>query len=249
MPRKNPTTKLPQAPEVDLSKVLAGLAPDTVNPTSSKSDEGAPAGAPGGSEEQAEPVKLLGDLQGLESFDTPSYNPNIQVSDEPFAPVENTDQPTNFPNVKVVPQEPAGPEPAVPAPTVTARVPDTVTSQPLEAETLIPSSGLHYEQRIQVLDAFKYPGQLTSAPEWVDRNWVGWASYDALRDIEPGPCLQVPTYRGDIAIVRPGDYVVRQTIKDPLNPHLASQIQLEVWARETFERMFIATPIASEDAA
>ena len=65
-----------------------------------------------------------------------------------------------------------------------------------------------------IVDAFQYPGSLIHAPDWVDRNWAAYAdNYDPVRDMEPGPALRVPTYRGDTVLCRKGDYVARQEVK------------------------------------
>jgi len=100
-------------------------------------------------------------------------------------------------------------------------------------------SGVRYESRITILEAFQYPGNLKNAPAWVDRNWTGYASdYDALRGIEPGPALRVPTRRGDeVVLCRPGDYVVQQEVV--LAHGVEPDVLVEVWARESFEKNFI----------
>ena len=98
---------------------------------------------------------------------------------------------------------------------------------------------VRYESRIRVLEAYQYPGNLKGAPEWVDRNWVGYnPDFDPLRNIEPGPALRVPTRGGDeMAWCRPGDYVVRQEVT--LVHGIEPDIVIEVWARESFEKNFI----------
>jgi hypothetical protein len=99
------------------------------------------------------------------------------------------------------------------------------------------SGEIRYESRIRVLEAFQYPGNVTHAPAWIDRNWVGWGDWDPVRNIEAGPALRVPTARGDVAIARPGDYVVKQEVI--LARGVPADIQVEVWNRDQFERNFI----------
>jgi hypothetical protein len=40
---------------------------------------------------------------------------------------------------------------------------------------IVPGS-VKYESRIQIVDAFRYPGNLANAPSWIDRNWVAATS-------------------------------------------------------------------------
>jgi hypothetical protein len=96
-----------------------------------------------------------------------------------------------------------------------------------------------YEARITILDAFHYPGNLKGAPEWVDRNWVGYGDDDPLRGITAGPCLRVPKHNvhEDVVLARIGDYVTRQEVR--LAPNVPGDIRVEVWAREQFEKMFL----------
>lgn len=99
---------------------------------------------------------------------------------------------------------------------------------------------LKFTSRIEIVDAHQYTGQLASAPEWIDRNWIGYADTpDLVRGIEPGPCLRVPTYRGDTVVARVGDYVVRQTMRSTKADESGEELRLEVWGREDFERLFI----------
>ncbi len=95
-----------------------------------------------------------------------------------------------------------------------------------------------YESRIQIRDAFQYPGNLKGAPAWVDRNWIGWSQdEDTLRGIEPGPCLRVPLPSGDIGICRIGDFVCRQSVT--LVPGSPPDERIEVWPQESFVKMFV----------
>lgn len=107
---------------------------------------------------------------------------------------------------------------------------------PKEPDEII-SGEVRYESRIQILDAFQYPGSLTYAPAWVDRNWIAFGDYDQLRNIEPGPCLRVPLPSGVIALCRIGDYVCRQSVT--LSQDQPAEVRLEVWEREHFAKMFV----------
>jgi hypothetical protein len=101
---------------------------------------------------------------------------------------------------------------------------------------------VRYEARIQILDAFQYPGGLRDAPGWIDRSWIGYASdEDQLRDIPAGPCLRVPVPSGDIAICRIGDFVAKQEIR--MAPDLPGDIKIEVWPKEQFFKLFM--PVGS----
>jgi hypothetical protein len=104
----------------------------------------------------------------------------------------------------------------------------------------IPSQGVVYESRIRVLEAWQYPGNVPKdAPPFIDRNWIGWASYDPLRQKEESPCLRVPIEgRAFTAVVcRPGDFVVRQEVQ--LGPGLPSDVKIEVWEEEQFVKLFM----------
>lgn len=96
---------------------------------------------------------------------------------------------------------------------------------------------IRYESRIRVLEAFQYRGSLQDAPAWVDRNWAGYGDWDPLRNIAAGPALRVPSPHGDVVLARPGDYVVRQSVT--IAHHVEPIEQVEVWARDNFERTFI----------
>lgn len=109
----------------------------------------------------------------------------------------------------------------------------------LDGEILGPdlsTRAVRYEQRIQVLDAFQYPGHLSDAPDWVDRNWAAYGDWDPVRNIEAGPALRVPLENGYAALARPGDYVVFQQIK--LDARRSDQ-RVEVWPKESFEKIFL----------
>lgn len=102
-------------------------------------------------------------------------------------------------------------------------------------------SQIHYESRITIVDAWQYPGNVRHAPDWIDRNWIGYISdYDDERKIEPGPCLRVPLPSGVTAIVRIGDFVATQQVR--LTASLVDT-RIEVWHKDQFERLFIPSRI------
>ena len=123
-----------------------------------------------------------------------------------------------------------------PSPVAALDIPDNDIDMPSSRPATL--SG-RYESRIRILDAFQYPGNLATAPHWIDRNWVGYhPDYDPVRNIEPGPALRVPTRGGDeMAWCRPGDYVVRQEVV--LAHGIRPDVVIEVWPRESFEKNFI----------
>lgn len=97
---------------------------------------------------------------------------------------------------------------------------------------------VRYEARITIVDAYQYSGALKDAPDWVDRNWAAYAdNFDPLRQLEPGPALRVPTYRGDTVLCRVGDYVARQEVK--ITADQPGEIKIEVWEKEQFQRIFM----------
>jgi hypothetical protein len=150
---------------------------------------------------------------------------------------------------------PDGTARAQPTEVVTATGGPYVLSGPITGEVIPPSGRndpaphrrqgltigpIRYESRIRILEAYQYKGLLADAPDWVDRNWMAHGDYDPLRNIEAGPALRVPTPRGDYALVRPGDYVVKQEVV--LAPGLDPDVQLECWPQDSFERLFIPAP-------
>lgn len=127
--------------------------------------------------------------------------------------------------------------------------PAAIFTPPLDGEIFPPvdtisrhqNGGIRYEGRIRILDAYQYLGNLSNAPEWVDRNWIAWGDYDPLRAIEPGPALRVPLPSGQFAICRLGDYVTRQEVR--LTPDQEGDVRTEVWARDDFRKNFL--PVAA----
>ena len=81
-------------------------------------------------------------------------------------------------------------------------------------------------------------GSFVNAPAWIDRNWFSHGDHDPLRNIEAGPALRIPLDSG-VVIARLGDYVCQQSVA--LTPGV-SDIRLEVWPAETFQKLFIPKP-------
>lgn len=98
-------------------------------------------------------------------------------------------------------------------------------------------NGVKYESRISIVEAYQYPGNLSQAPDWIDKNWIGYADFDEFRKIEPGPCLRVPDATGAYIVCRPGDYVARQEVK--FTHDLPGEIKIEVWEQQHFQKLFI----------
>jgi len=97
-----------------------------------------------------------------------------------------------------------------------------------------------YKSRISILSAWRYPGVLADAPEWIDRSWTSWGEYDLQRKLEAGPALRVPT--SSLAspqvekLARIGDYVVRQNVAVAYD---WEETGIDVWTKEEFERLFV----------
>ena len=107
-----------------------------------------------------------------------------------------------------------------------------------------PPPTVTYRSRISVVEAWRYPGQLAQAPQFIDRSWTAWA--EATIDGKPaGPALRIPVTRSisgpppidGTKLCRIGDYVVRQnvTLVDGLEP----EEHLDVWPKDDFERLFM----------
>lgn len=104
---------------------------------------------------------------------------------------------------------------------------------------------VRYEARIQILDAWQYPGGLKDAPDWIDRNWVAYAAdEDSLRNIPAGPCLRVPLASGEVAICRIGDFVAMQEIR--LVADQPGDVRVEVWPQEQFFKLFMPVTTAMQ---
>jgi hypothetical protein len=154
---------------------------------------------------------------------------NTPVPDAPA-----TEQPAN------PPQSPAG---------STAPTPPRLGSgysAPVSASSASPT--VTYRSRISVVEAWRYPGQLANAPDFIDRGWTAWADTD-LYGSPAGPALKVPVTRSlsgptppdNYKMARVGDYVVRQMVT--LVDGLDAEESLDVWPKEAFERLFM--PISS----
>jgi hypothetical protein len=117
-------------------------------------------------------------------------------------------------------------------------------SAPVGADLSNPPPIITYRSRISVVEAWRYPGQLAKAPDFIDRSWTAWADSD-LYGRPAGPALRVPVARSISGPVPPdgtklcriGDYVVRQnvTLVEGLDPELT----LDVWPKDDFERLFM----------
>jgi len=203
-----------------------------------------PSAPPSAPDVPAPPDPAVGDLLNLMGSE-PQLRAGV-VSDDPFevppgfSPVPGLElgqRPSPSPALPPVHAgSPAGIEPAVVPP-----------NRPRQVEFLPP--GQRWETRIEVIEAYQYPGNLATAPEWIDRSWIGYADPDIVRGIPAGPCLRVPTFgpgdaSGALAVeVRVGDYVVQQEVKFP---DRAPVVKLEVWMREHFEAYFMpAAPTSS----
>jgi len=110
---------------------------------------------------------------------------------------------------------------------------------------IVPPGKVRYESRINIVDAFRYNGQLAGAPDWIDRNWAGFGDYDPVREIGEGPCLRVPSSAnpGEVVLCRVGDYVCRQSVL--LDNGRQPEIRVEVWAADQFERLFVGVSQAN----
>lgn len=162
--------------------------------------------------------------QPVGSQDSHGHNPGIVMSDDEAIPEQ-------FLRPRSSPTEEAAPAPATVTPLVSA------------------GAVVAYEHRIRVLEAFHYPGVITGAPDWVDRNWLAYGDYDEKRKLPAGPALNVPTPRHPtgFALCRKGDYIVRQEII--LAPGIPPAVQIEVWEKDDFERLFIPVQQPTEEAA
>lgn len=188
-----------------------------------------------------------------------SDNPSVPPDQEPAEPNEPEPDDDNgeTPDEEDGEEIPSGDDDGSPADpphsvglTPEGRAPLTAATSPppaLDGEISPPGDrAVRYEARIQIVDAWRYPGTLTQAPPWIDRNWAAFAdSYDPVRNLEPGPALRVPTYRGDTVYCRVGDYVAQQEVK--LTADEPGEIKIEVWEAEQFQRLFIPVPKGAPD--
>ena len=164
----------------------------------------------------------------------PPLDPNKHV-ENPDVPDRNAPPPDeqDEEDTRDLPDEPD--VPLRPIDQDTAALARAVRQDPVAITGEIMPRHVSYESRINIVDAWQYPGSLRDAPNWVDKNWAGFGDFDPMRAIEPGPCLRVPIH-GQIVLARIGDYVCRQEVK--LNPEL-SDIRIEVWEQGQFEKLFL----------
>jgi len=111
-----------------------------------------------------------------------------------------------------------------------------------------------YRSRISIVEAWRYPGQLAEAPDYVDRSWTAWADGD-LYGHPAGPALKIPvtsSLSGPLPpdgckLARIGDYVVRQMVA--IVGDLEEET-IDVWPKQEFERLFVpVTPKPKRKAA
>jgi len=168
--------------------------------------------------------------QSPEIVDEPTIG-DLRVSSPPYFPTD----PDPVPNARIlvsdVPFEGQTPDPSdtfVPLGVVAEKV-----VQGLEQYLAAPPPGIEYRQRIQVLEPFRYPGHLKTAPKWVDRNWIVFFTYDeAHPDRPPGPGLRVP----GVGDVHAGDFLVMQKVALDENEY---DVRMAVYTPEEFFRWFI----------
>jgi hypothetical protein len=110
---------------------------------------------------------------------------------------------------------------------------ETATGKPVARDPRHnpPTAHIAYTSRIEVIEAFQYDGNLRDAPDFIDRNWVGWDTTPILRVPRPS------NPDGEPAVCRIGDYVVRQSVT--LLAGVPAEERLEVWPKADFERLFI----------
>lgn len=83
-------------------------------------------------------------------------------------------------------------------------------------------SRLTFKARVKIVDAYHYRGPLTGAPDWVDRNWIGYSD---------GPVLKLPDGR----IVRWGEWLVIESYEDA--PEATPGIT--IYSDEIMRRLYI----------
>jgi len=190
-------------------------------------DDLAKAATPEEYKEENNPVveePTIGDLGGH----TPEMriNPRILVSDVPFEGQTPDPQDAGLPPGMVSLGEAAN------------AVVGAVTAQRMGivepiAPAYVPPPGVTYRQRIQVLEPFRYPGHLKTAPTWVDRNWIVYFTYDeANPNRAPGPGLRVP----GVGDVHAGDFLVMQKVALDDTEY---DVRMAVYTPEEFFRWFI----------
>jgi hypothetical protein len=171
-----------------------------------------------------------------DEFEDDEPNPD-DVDGEPEDD-ENTQAPSHTPGEPASPPSSAG-ETALASPRLGSEYMAPVSPP---ASPMPPT--VTYRSRISVVEAWRYPGQLAQAPDFIDRGWTAWADSD-FNGSPSGPALRVPVSQSlsgptppdGTKLCRVGDYVVRQmvTLVDGLEP----EESLDVWQKEAFERLFI----------
>lgn len=162
--------------------------------------------------------------------------------DEPFIPDPDGDEP----------KDPEDPQPAARLPDSTVAADNSTTAAAASAPTNPKSSTptptpqlTTYRSRIAVVEAWRYPGSLKEAPEFVDRSWAAYVNEDEILNKPAGPALRVPVPRSAISpspadgvkICRVGDYMVLQKVT--LAEEIEPEQTLDVWPKEEFEKLFI----------
>lgn len=162
------------------------------------------------------------------------------MSDEPIdvspimnpAPPEPTEEPpVAFPHAETpYDQQIVKPEGPVAAPAA-----DPAT----EVGTFIrPGEVTRYENRIHMVDAYRFDGRLHAAPDWIDRNWL--ASADGAAALNVSVFVDGKDY--EIGVAKIGDYVCRQNniVDDPKAPGGRREVQgqLVVVPRDEFNRLY-----------
>lgn len=173
-----------------------------------------------------------------------TYMPGFAMSDEPLpvpqafsSPAGGAQQTVPATETQQGPEGPLSRE--TPAGAVSPADHDIVSPRERRLAQRDQVGAIRYEGRVRILEAFRYLGRMESAPAWVDRNWIGFADYDELRKIAPGPCLRVPVPNApNFAVCRVGDYVCQQEIV--LDIGVPSDVRVEVWAKDDFEKNFLA---------
>lgn len=89
-----------------------------------------------------------------------------------------------------------------------------------------------YTSRIAIGTAYRFDGQLRSAPEWVDRNWL---SYDQ------GPALAIP----DVGSLKQGQWLVVQNVME--DDGVVAWQELKIYDDHTFRNLFM--PVRKAAAA
>ena len=192
------------------------------------------------------PHKITIAIDGDPEHEHP-YNPIPPRPGEPPIPDEQEPEIDDEPDEEEteIPPDPERPEdkPAPAGANVAAPQLGNEYSAPVISAPPPPPT-VTYRSRIAVVEAWRYPGQLAQAPDFIDRAWTAWAEAD-LYGRSAGPALRVPVTRSlsgpvpadGAKLCRIGDYVVRQmvTLVDGLEPEEA----LDVWPKEDFERLFM----------